>query len=96
MPNVFTPNGDFQNDYFNAVQPTPDSLSTFEGVIFNRYGAELYRWQDWRTPESGWDGTFNGSRVADGAYFYVVRANDQSGQSIELQGIVHLSSGGVD
>lgn len=96
MPNVFTPNGDFRNDYFNAVQPTPDSLATFEGVIFNRYGAEIYRWQDWRTPESGWDGTFNGAKVADGVYFYVVRANDYAGQSIELQGVVHLSSGGVD
>jgi gliding motility-associated-like protein len=96
MPNVFTPNGDNQNDYFNAIQPTPDSLMTFEGVIFNRYGQEMYRWQDWRTPTAGWDGNFNGQRASDGVYFYRVVARDKEGQSLDLQGIVHLNSGGLN
>lgn len=96
MPNVFTPNGDNQNDFFNAIQPTPDSLMNFEGLIFNRYGQEIYRWRDWQNPTAGWDGTHNGQKVADGVYFYRIFARDKEGQSIELEGVVHLYSGGLN
>lgn len=96
MPNVFTPNGDNQNDFFNAIQPTPDSLMSFEGLIFNRYGQEIYRWRDWQNPTAGWDGTHNGQKVADGVYFYRIFARDKEGQSIELEGVVHLYSGGLN
>lgn len=90
MPNVFTPNGDGLNDHFNVVLSGTQALAVFEAVIFNRYGAEVYRWSDWSTPESGWDGTLNGNKAADGVYFYQVEATGLDGTQLSMQGTVHL------
>lgn len=57
FPNAFTPNNDGRNDVF---------LKGFDLVILNRWGQELYRGVD------GWDGTYRGSKVAPGTYFYIL------------------------
>lgn len=68
VPNVFTPNGDGQNDEFRVVYR---SLREFHCWIYNRWGKLVYEWTD---PAKGWDGTINGRPAAEGAYFYVIRA----------------------
>lgn len=68
VPNVFTPNGDGQNDEFRVAYR---SLKEFHCWVYNRWGKLVYSWTD---PAKGWDGTINGRPAAEGAYFYVIRA----------------------
>ena len=68
VPNVFTPNGDGQNDEFRVVYK---SIREFHCWIYNRWGKLVYEFTD---PAKGWDGTINGRPAAEGAYYYVIRA----------------------
>ena len=73
IPNVFTPNDDGLNDFF---QVKAVSLKSFHGQIFNRWGKLVYEWEDWRTAEAGWNGKNqgNGGDAPSGTYFYVIKA----------------------
>lgn len=68
VPNVFTPNGDGDNDEFRVVYR---SIKEFHCWVYNRWGMLVYQWSD---PAKGWDGTIGGRPAAEGAYFYVIRA----------------------
>jgi len=68
VPNVFTPNGDGHNDEFRVAYR---SLREFHCWVYNRWGKLVYEWTD---PAKGWDGTINGIKAAEGAYYYVIRA----------------------
>ena len=68
VPNVFTPNGDGQNDEFRVLYR---SLREFHIWVYNRWGKLVYESTD---PAKGWDGTIGGRPAAEGAYYYVIRA----------------------
>ncbi len=93
--NVFTPNGDNQNDYFEF---TAHSLSYMEGQIFNRWGKKVFEWtwnEDDQTPNPGWwDGKLdNGQDAAAGVYYYVIKGTGLKGKDFsgkEYTGFVHL------
>jgi len=70
IPNVFTPNGDGSNDYFQVYAK---SLKAFEGFIMNRWGKVLYQWDDWTTENAGWDSKIGNDYASPGVYFYVIR-----------------------
>ena len=69
IPNIITPNNDGKNDYFglNGVE-----IEKIDCKIYNRWGKLIY---DWDSPNGNWDGTnkVNGHKVADGAYFYIMK-----------------------
>ena len=71
--NTITPNGDGINDLWLA-----DSLWVYpscELFIFNRYGQEVYKID--KTAEfKGWDGTRDGNKLPDGAYYYILQCPD--------------------
>lgn len=67
VPNVFTPNGDGENDRFRVVGA---DVGDFSLTIFNRWGEEIWSTID---PRDSWDGTYGGSTVPDGTYVYVLR-----------------------
>ena len=68
VPNVFTPDGNGKNDEFRVSYR---SLREFHCWVYNRWGKLVYQWTD---PARGWDGTINGRKAAEGAYYYVIRA----------------------
>lgn len=68
VTNVFTPNGDKQNDEFRVSYK---SLLGFECWVYNRWGRKVFYWND---PQKGWDGKIAGKDAAEGAYFYVIKA----------------------
>lgn len=71
MPNAFTPNGDDTNDFFNfLISANPDKIEILEFKIFNRWGQVVY---DNDTPETGWDGRFNGKDQPSEVYYYRVQ-----------------------
>ena len=73
IPNVFTPNEDGANDFF---QVKAKSLKTFHGVILNRWGRPVFEWTDPKTYENGWNGRVNntGAICPAGTYYYVIKA----------------------
>lgn len=85
MPNVFTPNNDGINDYFDPIIVENVGRATI--IIFNRWGQMLYETTDLRI---GWDGTSNGSICSDGVYFWVVNYYDLTGAEGDLSGFVTL------
>ena len=52
LPNIFTPNNDGKNDFFQALMPIK-FISEIDITIFNRWGEEVYKSQD---PYFTWDG----------------------------------------
>jgi gliding motility-associated-like protein len=68
VPIVFTPNGDGMNDEFRVAYK---SLATFECWVFNRWGRQVFYWND---PQKGWNGKINGKDAPAGPYFYIIKA----------------------
>jgi gliding motility-associated-like protein len=73
IPNVFTPNEDGANDYF---QVKAKSLRSFHGIIYNRWGRAVFEWTDPKTFENGWNGKMNntGQDCPSGTYYYIIKA----------------------
>jgi len=88
VPNVFSPNGDGVNDFF---QVKANTLRTFSGIIVNRWGRTVYEWDDWTQYNSGWDGKLKGGTEASpGVYYFVIKAVGMDNQEYEIQGPLHL------
>lgn len=67
VPNVFTPNGDGQHDVWEIT-----GIDIYPGVnvlVVNRYGTKVFESKGYTTP---FDGTFNGSVLPEGAYYYII------------------------
>ncbi len=65
VPNMITPNGDGKNDYLEILR-TAD-IVTIDLVIFNRWGEEIFRKNDYRNE---WG---NDPMISAGTYFYQLR-----------------------
>jgi gliding motility-associated-like protein len=71
IPNLFTPNNDGFNDSWEIL-----NIAGFvdnEISIFNIYGQLINEYAPYNNE---WDGTYNGSTLPDGTYYYVLRLND--------------------
>ena len=84
LPNVFSPNGDGENDYFTAIEPF-NYIESIHIQIFNRWGQLVFESRD---PFFRWNGNSLESNepVPSGVYYYLCTAN-----SIRLSGIVPVS-----
>jgi gliding motility-associated-like protein len=88
VPNVFSPNGDGINDFFQVKAQT---LRTFSGIIVNRWGRSVYEWENWQDYEAGWDGTLSGgTKASSGVYYYVIKAIGHDDQEYTIEGALHL------
>ncbi len=85
VPNVFTPNGDNNNDYFfidatNIASQTITIVNRWNNVMFSKTG-----------PQPAWDGKSPEGTVAeDGVYFVTYSLKAENGQTITGTGFVHL------
>jgi gliding motility-associated-like protein len=70
QPNVFTPNGDGINDYFKPYFINLNDITSYEMVIFNRWGQQVYNCVN--KNEKGWDGTYVGKKCDVDTYIYVL------------------------
>lgn len=89
LPNVFTPNGDGKNDYFNVVVPGGSAkdirINTFE--IYNRWGQKL---NTNIIADKGWDGTHDGIPCPSDVYVYVLEIGFLNGDTKKYKGDVSL------
>ena len=65
-PKFFTPNNDGFNDFWNLKGKTNKNYSIY---IFDRYGKLL---KHLMSPESSWDGTYNGNQLPTNDYWFKV------------------------
>ena len=83
-PNAFSPDGDGVNDKWKIAYR---SLIDFKCWIFDRYGAQLYYFED---PSDGWDGTRGGKPVKSGVYYYVIQATGADGKKYKKSGDINI------
>lgn len=81
IPNVFTPNGDGANDFFQLQSHM--GLTDFTFAITNRWGNTI---EVFTTPDFQWDG----GNQPEGVYFYRVTAAGNDGQEYDLHGFFQL------
>lgn len=84
IPNAFTPNEDGINDVWKVSYR---SLIKFHCSIFDRYGNEIYKFND---PSQGWDGKYKGKTVKPGVYFYVIEAEGADGKKYKKGGDINI------
>lgn len=92
FPNVFTPNGDGFNDFFNA---TSSGVQALRFDIFDRWGVLIQTINltggDVTAPTSGWNGrTTAGNNATDGVYYWVATVTDYQNRVKDYSGFVHL------
>ncbi|MEL6867934.1 MAG: gliding motility-associated C-terminal domain-containing protein, partial [Bacteroidota bacterium] len=92
VPNVFSPNGDQQNDYFLPLVNTQIVTAIVDFRIYDRWGAEVYAGQNLplNGQNSGWDGQFKGRVMDNGVFAYWVQFRLQDGTTIQRAGDVTL------
>lgn len=84
VPNVFTPNGDKVNDYFEV---TTDGTTVYDFTIFNRTGTRIYHSF---SPSIFWDGkSIGGKDLPEGIYYYVIEEEGGS-EPFKSAGFMHL------
>jgi gliding motility-associated-like protein len=88
VPNVFSPNGDGINDYFNPRYLLSNGLTSFKMEIYNRWGQLIFETSS--LEGRGWDGKFNDVQQPQGVFVYVIDATFKDGQKEHHQGNVTL------
>ena len=76
IPNAFSPNGDGINDTW-IIQYLEEYLSATV-TIFNRYGQIVFQSPAGAYPNKPWDGTYKGTVVPVGTYYYIIKLSDNS------------------
>ncbi len=84
IPNVFTPNGDGKNDFFEIKSNSQPK--NFFLVIKNRWGRKVFESND---INNSWNGKIDNENCSEGVYFYTIQFPSQD--VIEQKsGFVHL------
>lgn len=85
VSNLFSPNGDGINDnwYIEGIQNYADN----KVFVYNIYGNEVYKAEGY---VNDWQGTYKGTALPDGTYFYVIRLDTEN---ITLRGSVDIIRG---
>lgn len=84
VPNIFTPNGDKNNDVFKL---TTVNATEVEIMINNRWGTNVYTGTGL---DASWDGKIDGVLAPDGVYFVQYTVKGVMGDEITGQGFLQL------
>jgi gliding motility-associated-like protein len=90
VPNTFTPNGDFSNDYFFIYGYNIETVISFR--VYDRWGQLMFiaENQPFADHSDGWNGNFMGKPVNTGVYAWVAECITISGKKITRAGNVML------
>jgi gliding motility-associated-like protein len=84
VPNIFSPNGDGNND---VLYVRGQNLKELSFAVYNRWGQLVFESKD---VNLGWAGTHKQSKCESGVYFYYVEAVDEDGNTLRKKGNVSL------
>ena len=90
IPNIFSPNGDGQNDVFGIFGGDVAMISHF--AVYDRWGSQIKLLENIEPvdSESLWDGTFDGTPMTNGSYSYNVKVRYLDGFEKVLRGQISL------
>ena len=90
MPNLFTPNGDGNNDVFYPRGEGLKGIRSFR--IYNRWGQLVYERQNIMLNDvnAAWDGKHNGSVLNPDVFVYVVEGICDGGEVMIWKGDISL------
>jgi gliding motility-associated-like protein len=80
VPNIFTPNGDGNNDVFSIQTINGTDLT---GIIFNRWGKKVKEL-------NGLNATWNGGDSSEGTYYYILEVKFLDDSSKKYEGHIQL------
>lgn len=84
IPNVFSPNNDQVNDYFEV---STDGATVYELSVFTRSGTRIYHSI---SPRIFWDGkSLDGIELKEGTYYYVIE-EDGGSNAFTKAGFIYL------
>lgn len=84
IPNTFSPNGDGKNDFFDV--PCIEGVASL--CVFNRWGAAVYRNDNYDDITNKFDGKYKGADLPDGTYYYILKYTNTRGLAIDRAGFV--------
>jgi gliding motility-associated-like protein len=85
VPNTFTPDDNLINDYFRPVLSfTP---ADYHLIVTDMRRRTLFETRD-HTEE--WDGRYNGTKLPEGVYIWILKVKTPSGSSISKTGTVTI------
>jgi gliding motility-associated-like protein len=87
VPTAFTPDGDGVNDVWEIID-LDDVYSENVVMVFNRWGAKLYESEPGDYASKPWDGTFEGSALPVGSYYFIIDFQDENVEP--MKGIVSI------
>lgn len=93
LPNVFSPNGDNENDELVIDGLTQEFYSYSNMSIYNRWGDEVYSNGAYGLDGSWWDGqtTHHKDPITEGVYYYVLKVgNKVTDREDVYRGTIHL------
>jgi gliding motility-associated-like protein len=85
VPNVFSPNGDNDNDYIFIKSK---DLDEFMIIIYDKNMNEIFRSFD---PNFEWNGEGKDGSIKAGKYYYMINALGKDGQTFKDKGSITLS-----
>ncbi|MBL7691587.1 MAG: PKD domain-containing protein [Flavipsychrobacter sp.] len=90
VPNVFTPNGDGQNDIFYPRGMGIKTIKAFR--VYNRWGNLLFEREsiDLNDAANGWDGSHKGEEPRPDVYVYLIEAVCYTGEDVHIKGDVTI------
>ncbi len=94
VPDIFTPDFDGINDYFNVMSKNGLDVHIKTMRIYNRWGELLFEQNDFvvgrENGNLGWNGIFRGKKASQGVYVYYIEVIDDDGEISKLYGDVTL------
>lgn len=84
IPDIFSPNGDGQND---ILYVRGKGIKELDFVIYDRWGEKIFETNDINT---GWDGTYKGSKLFTAVFYYYIKAAFYDGNNYEGKGNITL------
>lgn len=88
FPNVFTPNGDGENDMYKLIDP--ENIAELKVIILNRWGNLVF---ESNKINFNWNGQVknSGADCDDGTYFYKATLKGLDGKEKAEHGFIHLN-----
>jgi gliding motility-associated-like protein len=86
-PNVFTPNGDQNNDVFRVFGK--NLVLVRKLIIFDRWGDQVFSGEN-LNPTEGWDGSFRGELMNPAVFAFYAVGEFKNGQTMKVSGDLTL------
>lgn len=84
IPDIFSPNGDGENDILFV---RGNGIKKLDFIIYDRWGEKIFETND---INNGWDGTYKGAKLFTAVFSYYIKAAFYDGSSYERKGNITL------